>query len=529
MKSKKISIPRAFEVSRRGVAQSMLAAALGGYFTSRKMGLLSGKANASTPEARFFVCITLAGGASMFDSFMAKTNEEVANTGGDPSALNCFDTNDLETGISVRGPLKDGEIVESRLRAVKMENITIPELGNINPDTSQQQIFLDKNYENMAIFPNLATSVNHGIGQHRSITGNDAWNGRTLQECAAMHYGSTQPLANLMFADGGFSRGGIDASVPEYAKQVVVSDALYFAFGLSGYLGLTKAPMKTSIDLARRWRNTSVDVKSNFFKTFKNSPTLSRWLTQRNEIIDRFEGQELAKRLFFLDSKTPLKASPEAINVRSVFNDYAVDPLDAQAIAGYLSLTSNSSTAITLGPSFAAAVKPVEEGVSPLTGFINTPIGFDLSHQNHRGTQAMQWNRALRVAGKLIELLKGTPFASSGKSYWEHTVMYFATDFGRDRIRPTDAQSWGTGHHVENASLIVSPLLRGNSIFGGAKIDQDSRDFKLYGFNRQTGATDENENIATEKEIFTALLTLLDVDLQGMPEPADFGFLKQTT
>jgi len=43
---------------------------------------------------------------------------------------------------------------------------------------------------------------------------------------------------------------------------------------------------------------------------------------------------------------------------------------------------------------------------------------------------------------------------------WDRSLIYVATDCGREKARPSGASSWGTGHHLNNGSVLISPLLR---------------------------------------------------------------------
>jgi hypothetical protein len=513
--------------SRRDVIKSAASASILGM--SAQLGLsTSRRAEAAQAKPKFLIVFSMGGAASILDSFMAMKATEVSAQGGNPASLNCFDETNTTVKTKVSQPIDaNGNPVASDLRAATQEGLTHSSLGNLPIDTSNQQAFLNANYKDMLVVPWFATSVNHSVAQHRSITGNDAWNGRTLQEVAALTYGASLPIPNLNLGTEGFAQPGIDHSIAEYAKNVAVTDALYFALGLSATSGLPGAPSAGALELARKFRNQRLEQASPFFKTFANNPAMKRWLNQRNQVLADYEGQNLVQRLSFLEGEG-IKPSQGALDIRSQFSDFANDPLDAKAIVALLAITSGISSVVTLGTGFTTVTKPTAPGTNPLTGILNTPIGFDLSHQNHRETQAMQWNRALKTAGRMIEFLKKTPYGSSGETYWDHSVIYFATDFGRDRIRPEGSPTFSTGHNLENAALIVSPSAKGNSALGGIAVSPTGNDLKFYGFNRSTGAKDPSAPIATEKELYTSVLTLLDVDTTKMPGAPKMGFVKRS-
>ena len=93
---------------------------------------------------------------------------------------------------------------------------------------------------------------------------------------------------------------------------------------------------------------------------------------------------------------------------------------------------------------------------------IGAPIAFDFSHNLHRVIQSLMWGRTATLVDALITLLKTHDYMGDpalGKM-WDRSLVYIATEFGRDKKRPADAASWGTSHHLNNGSVMFSPLLR---------------------------------------------------------------------
>ena len=75
----------------------------------------------------------------------------------------------------------------------------------------------------------------------------------------------------------------------------------------------------------------------------------------------------------------------------------------------------------------------------------------------------------LGVADGLISLLKNVEL-EPGVSFWEKTMIYCATDFGRSKKRNgINDTSFGSGHHLNNGVLAISPMLAGNKVLGGVK------------------------------------------------------------
>jgi len=161
------------------------------------------------------------------------------------------------------------------------------------------------------------------------------------------------------------------------------------------------------------------------------------------------------------------------------------------------------------------------DGAAPGTGggrvagstLLNPPIAFDFSHQGHRSVQALMWDRLFRVADGLITLLKQEEYGN-GESLWDRTMIYVATDFGRTKSRPNNADEFATGHDLNNGSLVISPLANGNKILGGV----DPNTALTYGFDPRTGSPDVGRRMS-ERESFAGLLQALRVDTSGAGLP----------
>ena len=184
------------------------------------------------------------------------------------------------------------------------------------------------------------------------------------------------------------------------------------------------------IDKARA-RRELLDAESVFGRTFEDSEALQLWKSQRDAMAS-IESQDLITQLNLLGNSESiplneygLDSAPDLEQVRAAFPQLSVDPLESQAALAYLLIKNNVSSAVTLGP-----------GLSPLVGLSqivdSPPLAFDFSHSAHRATQAVMWNRILNVADRLIGLLKGAEYAA-GESYWDRSMIYVATDFGRTK------------------------------------------------------------------------------------------------
>ena len=154
---------------------------------------------------------------------------------------------------------------------------------------------------------------------------------------------------------------------------------------------------------------------------------------------------------------------------------------------------------------------------------MDAPIAFDFSQTDHPTAQNQMWNRIVKVADGLIRMLKHPTLArmDDGSTMWEHSLIYVATDFGRSKERPSGAVSFGTGHDLINGSLLISPLLQGNSVYGGV----DAANCQTHSYNLATGMADpalamsnesRNEDLVMrEGHVFSLVCQALGIDFPG--------------
>lgn len=460
-------------------------------------GLAAGAALAATPlrvraqqaaDPRFLIVMTGTGGASIVDAMLAVPASRSANA----ATLNVYPDQMIQ---------RVGDLPFSAIDQELRDIGPLPYRG-----TANQTDFLRRHGQDMLVVTHTGTSVNHLIAQKRSLTGNDAWFGRTLQEVIAATYGQGLPVPNVNMSTGGYIEPGIDPQLPAAARAEPVIDPRVWSFGLDGNAGIANAPPRSALEAARRFRDTVIEAPdAGFEQTFGGAPTLARWRAQR--LGQRgIEEADLIRQLTFLQDSAAvpldrfgLTPSPDAARVRAVFPLFEVDPLEAQGALAYLLIKNRVAVTVTIGPSSAPVVGGQQTVDSP-------PLAFDFSHSAHRATQALMWSRMLSVVDRLIGLLQQEEFGDGG-SYWDRSLVYFATDFGRSRRRPDNADDFGTGHDLNNGSLIVSPMVNGGRILGG--VDPDT--VMTYGFDPQSGAPEPGRTM-TESEIFAGILQAMGVD-----------------
>lgn len=488
-------------ITRRDLLKGLAAgAALG------SMGLATRKGRADEPsDPRFLIVIGCFGGASLIDATLAIKKSESRN----PDTVNCFDDS-LVTQF-------DG----SPLRAVDLDRA---EMGPIpQAFKAVQSDFVRKHKAEMMVSTWTRTSVNHFVGQQRAVTGNDAWRGRTLQEVVAHTYGQSFALPNVHLVGGvGYTTRGLDGSLPAWAFGEQVADPTFWPLSLDGVKGVRGAPDKSLVEKARALRDR-LEAKSTFTRVFADSPRLLHWQHLRGDPVRAIEAQNLVDKLMLVKdgpkyplSEFGLSSSPDAVRLLETFPNLQSDPLEAQAAMAFLLLKNRLSVTVTLGPSSNVAIA---DGVSigggglPEGSIRNPPISFDFSHQAHRSVQSFMWHRVYRVADKLIGLLKEEEWGE-GQSMWDRSLIYLASDFGRTKNRPANADEFGTGHHLNNGVVSVSPLVNGNKVLGGVNPDTAL----TYGFDPRTGAPDAGREME-EREIYAGLVQAMGVDTTGSGLP----------
>lgn len=483
--------------SRRHLLRT-LGLAAGGVALGLKPSRSAHAGTAPEKKPRFLIVVGAMGGASIIDSFLAIRGSESANA----TTVNAF---------------PDAEVVsiaDSPLRAVDISRSAVGDIAF--PFTATQSAFANKHKQDMMVVTCTTTSVNHTIGQKRAITGNGAWNGRTLQEAVAAEYGEGYPIPNVNMSMFGYLEHGTDSSVPSWALNEPIATPFLWPLGLHGSRGIEGVPSASLIAKARAVRDQSLEPESVFDRTFGANERLQRWKESRLT-QPQLESEDAITNLNFLPNLEPqiplnefgLAESPDAVKVRTAFPRFSTDPLESQCALAYLLIKHRMSVSVTISPTFnfsAGSAEPQN---------VNLPIAFDFSHQDHRSAQALMWNRILSMVDRLIDLLKSEELDSStGESFWDRTLIYVATDFGRSKNRVGGADTFGTGHHLNNGYLVVSPLANGNRVLGG--VDPDTA--LTYGSDPVTGVPEPGRN-NSEAEVYAGILGALQVDTSGSGLP----------
>ena len=307
----------------------------------------------------------------------------------------------------------------------------------------------------------------------------------------------------------GFAEHGDDATLASYATAEFIKNASFLPFGLHGSKGIQGAPSQNLINLARNYRDNRLEPGSSFFKGYQNSDKVNHWLRQRQkqgaieqlDLINRINPFEETSDFPFADFG--LSPNQRAEYFRDIFDNIGADPVQTQALMGYLMVVSGVSNAVTFGPGQNIFVdgRDLEDPLLP-----NPPGGFDYTHNGHRGTQAVCWQQCLDTLDKLITLLKRTHF-SDGESFWDRSLIYIATEHGKDQYRVDTQEEFTSGHQVKNGVVMISPMVNGGKVLGGVDPDTCS----TYGFDPRTGAPDKNREM-TEKEIYSGILQAMDID-----------------
>ncbi len=467
-------------------AAGLAGAGLG--LRARRPHAATNEPEAADPAQRkllFVVCA--AGGASIIDSFLPVLADEV---GDDElaSTLNAY------PDYLVEQP--EG----SNLRCVGP-------LGNyfVYANSYALPTFLARHYQDMAVVTQEVTSVNHAVAQKRAMTGAGINGGRTIAEAVAAVHGVGLPLPNVNMGVGGYVEPGVDPTLPNFARGEIVADPLMFALSTSGSRGLPGAPAADRIAQARQARDR-LDQVSPFAQTFRNAPLRSDYLTTRSDLSPRLEELDLITKLMFLSqdqlpAQYGLESSPLANLLPDAFWHLDSDKWEQQAalafLLSYFGLSAATTICLTPEPAFHG------------DDVVGTPLAFDYSHTDHRIAQNVMWGRTALVLDGLISMLKyfdymGDP--SLGKM-WDRSLIYVATEFGRDKRRPSGSSGWGTAHHLNNGALLISPLIKGNRVFGGI----DPQTLLTYGFDGRTGEPDPG-SVRREEDIYSLVAQAMGVE-----------------
>jgi hypothetical protein len=434
------------------------------------------------------------GGAGIIDSFLPVVESEVGDA-------------QLADTLCVYPDSQVEQLSGSAFRHVKP---LAPEAYIFMKPPTNLGEFVRRHGQDVAVFCHSVSSVNHNVAQARSLNGNGANGGRTIMEAMALRYGGGMPLPNCNMGTDGFIDHGTDGSVPTRARHETITAPLFFGTGTHGYQGLAGLPRPGSIEHARKVRE-ALDRETVFAKTFGKSPLVARYLEQRDVGHSELEKAQLLEKLLLvdpatLDPKYGLQASSLVQQLYERMPNLAAHDTQSQLGVAFLLAYHGISTSVTFG--FRS--DPV---ITKEDGVLTAPIAFDYSHSTHRATQSVMWGNLASLLDTFIGLLKEHDYMGDpalGKM-WDRSVIYVATDFGRTKLRPSaGATDWSSGHDQNNGSLIISPLVKGNRVFGGV----DPKTCCTYGFDRATGEPKRDVTFE-EAALYGALAHVLDIDYAG--------------
>lgn len=447
------------------------------------------------PERLLFV-VAAVGGGSILDSFLPVPMSEVSSM-------------ELAQELSVQPDSLVATPMGSNLRCVKNRTRSI--VGLSPGHAISQESFLAKHAADTAVLTVEGTSVNHRVAQKRAINGAGVNRGRTLMEAMALQHGEGLLLPNCNMAVDGYLEMGDDPDVPLRARAEAIADPRVFPLQTHGWRGLAGLPRRSLLERARRVRD-EVDELSPFAHTFRGANARRKYLANRSE-LGRMEELDLITQLMMVQddnrdfplARYGLEASPAAARVRDTFPDLIQDSFQAQAALAFLLARAGVSAALTLSPSF----QPQLDGAS----LLNTPLAFDFSHADHYAAQNVMWSRIFSVVDGLIDLLQSEAADErqpDAGTLWDRSLIYIATDFGRDKVRPYGSNGWGSGHHLNNGVVVISPLVRGNRLYGGV----DPETCLTYGFDPVSGEGRPGTHLR-EGDIYSALCHALGISFEG--------------
>lgn len=458
------------KISRRSLIKAGSTAALG------TLAIPHAVRGQGTKDKKFVFVVCATGGASVIDSFMAPASGPISHTIVQPQGSNLVAVEPLDNTIQGVIPLGNGY---------------------------SQVIFLQKHGADTAVMAHEVSSVNHIIAAKRAVSGDNVFGGRTIMEAVAEQYGKDCLLPNLSLSGGGYALHGDDTTLSAIARGEPITDPLMFAFATHGYKGLgdiTAEQVRGARDL-----RSQLEVVSRFHNDFKGHSVLDAYRRNRDIILRDLEKGNMVSKLMLLDPATNnlsqfgFEVSGDMQSVLDKFPNLSSDPYEAKMALAFLAAKNGMSNAFSISPSQSPLIDA--------EGTPNSPIAFDWSHVNHRGAQNAMWSYMLKSVDGLIDLLKITDIdgePEKGKM-WEKSLIYIATEFGRDKV-----SAGGSGHHLNNGSVIISPMVNGNRIYGGV----DATTGLTYGFDPNTGALDQNQRFM-EADIYSAVAQALGIQFDG--------------
>jgi len=478
--------------------QFIQVAATGAAALSCPSLLARSRPRTAADTGKLLIVIAAAGGASIVDSFMPV----MAGSGN--------------TGIRSYKPEQIDGVEGSPFRAVKKVDYS---LGVPVGNDYEMLDFIKHHGSDMAVLPFTGSSVNHLIAAQRSLNGNGTNKGRTLMEAVAAQYGADKLLPNINMSFGGYALDGTDAALPSFAKAEQIADALLFPLALHREQVIADRTNHELLEAARVVRGQLEELHPHA-RTMQNLSPVREFLTFRQK-VPQIEAAQLLEALSLLDlarfnelGKIRDERNALLMKVRETFPKFMTDPLEAQGAMAFLLLRYGVSCTVTIGLDNLVRFENLGSGRI----MSNLPLGFDWSHNAHQGAQNTMWRRILSVMDRLISLLKaedhlGTP--ELGKM-WARSLVYVATEFGRDR-----SKVGGSGHDLNNAAVMVSPLLKGNRVYGGL----DPITGYTYGCDLLTGEPQPGKQLS-EGDVHHVMLQALGIVANGAP-PAS-GIIRQS-
>lgn len=456
----------------------------GAGLTTAALPFLSSNSGVSqaTDTERYFFIICANGGASIIDSFLPVEGDE-------------------SSGRSVHAQSFIAQPNGSNIRCVKPRGHKLEGRIPLGPDYSLET-FLSRHGADTAVVSHGVSSVTHQIGQQRSLNGDGVNGGKTIAEAFCEVYGKNMMVANANMGEGGFSLPGFAAETLSYASPEPIMDPYSFAFTMSLSEGFEK-PINSSLMASIRAVRDRFDKSSHLSK----KKLVGDYLERRQDVAKRLENGDYLQSLLLLEksagslSKFGLTSSKELTSLLGSFPRLATDQFQAQAGLAYLLAKNGLSSSVT-----------IDIGTNPVIGgsdqrLLTAPIGFDWSHRDHKGAQNGMWSRVMETADGLITLLKNTPSRTDAQtSMWDKSLVYVATDFGRTKR----ISGGGSGHDLNNGSVLISPLLRGNSVYGSV----DASTQMTQGFDLSTGAP-TTDNLIREKHIYSLISQAFEIDFDG--------------
>lgn len=189
---------------------------------------------------------------------------------------------------------------------------------------------------------------------------------------------------------------------------------------------------------------------------------VTQYLSARTRAVNMVEGN--------LGSLFAFTTTPSTPELQALYEAFHIGGTNAQI---------NAQLAGGAGEAMLAAQAITNDLVQCAS--IRLAENIDHHDDDYLTTHFASLNTGFNALADLIQYLKGKQHPTTGKSFWEHSVLLVTSDFART---PNLNNRSGRDHHLASSCLVAGKGIRGNQVIGGT----DELNFGSRGIDLATGA-----------------------------------------